>query len=250
LLDIDGTLTRGLGGPPIEGAVEAVARLGRQLPLRLVTNATSRPLDTLLSWLRELGLLRDAGELVTPVTTARRVLEARGHAAGLLLVDPACRGDYGWFTEDPEGPAVLLGTQAHELTVGGLQPAFRALMSGAKLYTLQRSRYFRQGEQLVTDLGPVAAFLEYASDGEAENLGKPSPGVYQALAAEAGVALEEMLMVGDDAEFDASGAVALGMAGVLVRTGKYREGDEERVTPRPTAVIDSVASLPCWLGLA
>ena len=49
------------------------------------------------------------------------------------------------------------------------------------------------------------------------------------------------------AEFDASGAVELGMRGLLVKTGKYRDGDAERVSPAPTAVIDSVASLPDWL---
>ena len=56
-------------------------------------------------------------------------------------------------------------------------------------------------------------------------------------------------MVGDDAEFDASGAVALGMTGILVRTGKYRDGDEERVSPPHSAVIESVVTLPRWLGL-
>jgi ribonucleotide monophosphatase NagD (HAD superfamily) len=56
-----------------------------------------------------------------------------------------------------------------------------------------------------------------------------------------------MVMVGDDAEFDAAGAVALGLAGILVRTGKYRPGDEARVAPPPTAILDSVADLPAWL---
>jgi ribonucleotide monophosphatase NagD (HAD superfamily) len=38
------------------------------------------------------------------------------------------------------------------------------------------------------------------------------------------------------------------MRGVLVRTGKYRAGDEEAVSPKPTAVLDSVADLPAWLA--
>ncbi len=56
-------------------------------------------------------------------------------------------------------------------------------------------------------------------------------------------------MVGDDAEFDVAASVALGMQGILVRTGKYRAGDEERVTPAPTATLADVSDLSRWLGI-
>ena len=57
-------------------------------------------------------------------------------------------------------------------------------------------------------------------------------------------------MAGDDAEFDVAASVRLGMVGALVRTGKYREGDESRVSPPPTFVAASVAELPARLGIA
>src|SRR2546425_1070379 len=82
----------------------------------------------------------------------------------------------------------------------------------AAFYTLQRNRYFRKGGELVTDLGPVAAFLSYASGREAETLGKPSPLLFDSIAEDAGVRRAEIAMVGDDAEFDVSASVALGMA--------------------------------------
>jgi len=249
-LDIDGTLTVGVGGGPLPGAVDAVRWLRDRLPVRLVTNTTSRSHRALAGWLREHGLLARDEDLVTPATAARRALTERGHAAGLLLVEPGARDDFGWFREEAGGPAVLLGTEAHSMTIGDLQPAFRALLDGAALYTLQRNRYFRKDGDLVTDLGPVAAFLTYASGRKAETLGKPSPLLFQALADEVGARLEQIVMVGDDAEFDASGAVRLGMAGLLVRTGKYRRGDDGKVDPPPTAVIDSIADVPGWLGLA
>ena len=121
-------------------------------------------------------------------------------------------------------------------------------MKTIKLVCLDIAGFRKQGE-LVTDLGPVAAFLEYASGREAHNLGKPSALLFDALARDLEVERGAIVMVGDDAEFDASGAVALGLQGVLVRTGKYTAGDEHKVEPRPTAVIDSVAALPDWLGL-
>lgn len=246
-LDIDGNLTSSVTGSALPGAVDAVQRLRQMAPVRLVTNTTSLSHGRLTEHLRSERLLEDAEHLVTPARSARRVLPTRGHDAGLLLIEEGARADFAWFREDPEGPAVLLGTEGHTLRIRDLQPAFRRLLDGAAFYTLQRNRYFRSQEQLVTDLGPVAAFLAYASGVEPQTLGKPSPLLFDALAGELGASRSEVLMVGDDAEFDVSASVRLGMGGVLVRTGKYRKGDETRVDPAPTAVLDSVADLPRWI---
>jgi HAD superfamily hydrolase (TIGR01458 family) len=248
-LDIDGTLTDGILGPVIPGVVEAVRAIRARIPVRLVTNTTSVPHRALAARLTEQGLLEDASGLVTPAMVARRVLPKRGHARGLLLVEADAREDFKWFTEDPSGPAVVLATEGHSLGIADLQPAFRRLLEGAALYALQRNRYYKKGGDMVTDLGPVVAFLSYASGREAETLGKPSPLLFDALAEETRVRREEIAMVGDDAEFDASASVALGMAGVLVRTGKYRREDDARFAPPPTAVLQSVADLPEWLGI-
>jgi HAD superfamily hydrolase (TIGR01458 family) len=249
-VDVDGTISDRFQRPTVDGAAAALATVRDRLPLKLVTNATSLSHASLAGILGDQGLLTDPGELITPATAARRVLTERGHDSGLLLVDDAARGDFGWFREDPAGKAVLLATEAHDLGIADLQPLFRLLLDGASLYTLQQNRYFRKGDELVTDLGPVAAFLGYASNREIANLGKPSRLLFESLARDAGCGLDEVVMVGDDAEFDASGSVAIGMSGVLVRTGKYREGDERRFTPPPTATIGSVAELPDWLGLS
>ncbi|HET9252644.1 MAG TPA: HAD hydrolase-like protein [Candidatus Eisenbacteria bacterium] len=247
--DVDGTLTHGVRGPAIDGAASALRLLRAAFPVRLVTNTTSVPHRALARHLVLLGLLEDESSLLTPATVAARVLPERGHDSGILIAEPAARDDYRWFREDPAGPAVVLATEAHDLRVGELQPAFRRLLEGTAFYTLQRNRYFRRDDELVTDLGPLAAFFTYASGVEAETLGKPSPLLYDAIARENGADRGEIVMVGDDAEFDVSASVALGMRGVLVRTGKYREGDETRVTPAPSAVLGSVADVPAWLGI-
>src|SRR4030095_17247765 len=94
-----------------------------------------------------------------------------------------------------------------------LQPAFRRLLDGAAFYTLQRNRYFRKGDALVTDLGALAAFFTYASGVEAETLGKPSPLLFDAIAAECGVVREEILMAGGDAELGGAGGGRAGGGG-------------------------------------
>jgi HAD superfamily hydrolase (TIGR01458 family) len=250
-LDISGTLAEGSAGAALPGAVEAVRAVAERLPVRFVTNVTSQPAAKLAARLRELGMLDHPDALFTPATTARRAL-AGERAAGVLLADGPVREDLGWFREDPDGPSVLVATEGHALRIADLQPAFRALLGGARLYALQRNRYFRRDDALWTDVGPLVALLAYAADvpeSEIGVFGKPSPLLFDTIADEAGLARDRLLMVGDDAEFDVSASVALGLQGVLVRTGKYRPGDESRVDPPPTVVLDGIGELPAWLGL-
>ena len=246
-IDVDGTLTDGVRGPVLPGAIEAVRALRAETTVRLVTNTTSVPYAEFASFLGKQGLLDSADALWTPVRVARDALLARGHESGLLIADPGQRSDYGWFREDPHGPAVLLATEAHDWTVAALQPAFRRLLDGAAFYALSRNRYYRKAGTMVTDVGGVAALLAFTGGREPETFGKPSRLLFEAIAREVSSNIAEMVMVGDDAEVDVSASIALGMKGVLVKTGKYRAGDEARVSPAPSAILDGIGDLPAWL---
>jgi ribonucleotide monophosphatase NagD (HAD superfamily) len=246
-LDVDGTLTDGVRGPALPGAVDAVRRLRANVPVRLVTNTTSVPHGELAEFLIGQKVLDRPDHLWTPVLVARGELPARGHDAGVLIADPWQRGEYAWFREDPRGPAVLLTTEAHDWRIGDLQPAFRRLLDGAAFYALTRNRFFRKEGALVTDVGGPAAFLAYTAGREPETLGKPSRLLFEAVAREAGASLDQLVMVGDDAEFDVAMPAALGLTGILVRTGKYRAGDEARSGSAPA--LDSVRDLPGYLGV-
>ena len=54
-------------------------------------------------------------------------------------------------------------------------------------------------------------------------------------------------MIGDDVEADVGGAMAAGLPGVLVRTGKYlQKALPQEVTP--TAIVDSIVDVPGLLA--
>lgn len=38
---------------------------------------------------------------------------------------------------------------------------------------------------------------------------------------------------------DVQGALKAGLKGILVQTGKYKKGDEDKIEPKPTAVVPS-----------
>jgi HAD superfamily hydrolase (TIGR01458 family) len=118
------------------------------------------------------------------------------------------------------------------------------LLAGSELITLARNRYWRSHTGLVLDVGAFAAALEYASGKPATLVGKPSPEFYGAALELLGTAPEETAVIGDDLESDVAGAVAAGMRGVLVRTGKFRKEDLETAPSRPDSILDSIADLP------
>ena len=55
-------------------------------------------------------------------------------------------------------------------------------------------------------------------------------------------------MVGDDAEADVAGALAAGLgSALLVRTGKYRPGDETKAKPAPSDTVADLAAAARWI---
>ncbi len=56
-------------------------------------------------------------------------------------------------------------------------------------------------------------------------------------------------MIGDDIEADVGGAQQAGLAGILVKTGKYRSDLVANSTVKPDAILESIALLPRLLSL-
>jgi ribonucleotide monophosphatase NagD (HAD superfamily) len=91
--------------------------------------------------------------------------------------------------------------------------------------------------------------LEYGSGREAEVVGKPSAAFFELALRELGVGSQNAAMVGDDVEADVGGALDAGLAGILVRTGKYREEQVRASGIEPSATVDSIAQVPDLLDI-
>ncbi len=243
LLDIDGVLY--VGDEPIAGAHEALGELrGLGADLRLVTNTTSRSRRQVAEHLAELGFEASIEEILTPAAMAVRYCAERGHESVELVVSDGLREDLATLTQAPPGErvdAVILGDVGERFDAELLNDVFRLLMDGAELIALQHNRYWRRKDGLALDVGAYSAALEYATSREATVVGKPSQAFFQtALDA---MSVERAVMIGDDVEADVGGAMAAGLAGVLVRTGKFVDKGLP-IEVSPTAVADSIADVP------
>jgi HAD superfamily hydrolase (TIGR01458 family) len=245
LLDLGGVVY--VGAAPLAGALQALDRLrGSGLALRYITNTTRIPKRAMLDKLHRLGVPAEAGDLFMPALAARHYLEARGLSPA-LLVHPALEEDFeGLPAKGPK--AVVIGDAAQGFTYPALNAAFRVIEAGAEFLALARNRSFHDDDgALSLDAGPFVAALEYATGRQATLFGKPSRAFFEAALESLGCAAHAAVMVGDDVESDVAGAQAAGLLGLLVKTGKYRPGDETRVAPPPDAVVVDLSEAVDWI---
>ncbi len=245
LLDLGGVVY--VGSTPIEGALAAIERLrAAGLPVRFITNTTRRCRRRVIADLGQMGLKVSEAELLTPALLARAYLERHG-LSPFLLVHPDLEEDFAGLALGG-AEAVVVGDAGEHFTYDRLNRAFRKVLSGAKLLALAMNRNFKDADgELSLDAGPFVTALEYASRTKAELIGKPSPEFYALAIDGLGYEPASIAMIGDDAEADIGGAMAAGLRTVLVRTGKYRPGDEKALPMTPDRISDDLADAVAWI---
>jgi HAD superfamily hydrolase (TIGR01458 family) len=243
LLDVDGVIVEAWEALP--GAVEAIRDLrSRGIPFRFITNTTAKTRRELAETLGSAGFDVDASEILTaPSATAAYLRDHHPGKTSFLIA----KGD---VDEDLEGielaeeaaDVVIIGGAEENFTYDNLNRAFRMLMEGAALVSMHRNMYWKTEEGLTLDAGAFLVGLEQAAGVEAVVVGKPSAEFFRAGLDALGLEAGQVAMVGDDIQNDVLAARRVGLLGVLVRTGKFRnsdlDGDEQ-----PDRVIDSVAAI-------
>ena len=248
LLDIDGVLS--ISWEPIPGSIGAMAWLRREgVPFRLITNTTTHTRANLAATLRGAGFDVTSDEIVTAVVATASYLRAHHPDAKVwLLTDGDSRDDLeGIDVVGPDHAAevVVLGGACDAFSYAAINRVFQQVMDGAALVGMHRNLYWRTAEGLQLDGGAFLAGIEIATGAAAAICGKPAPTYFEAVLGELDLTPDRAAMVGDDIVNDVLGAQALGLTGVLVRTGKFSPSDLERGTP--DHVIDALADLPALM---
>lgn len=237
LVDLAGVLH--VGEQAVAGSVDALARLrAAGLPLRFLTNTTRTPRRTLVAKLQRMGFDIAADELQTAPHAAQQLVAQRG-LKPLYLIHPDLADEIGPSAEAPD--AVVMGDMGPFLDYAQLNAAFRLLMTGKPFIAMARNRYFMEEDGLSLDMGAFVTGLEFSSGVTAEIVGKPAASFFHTALAELGVAPADAVVIGDDLHDDVGAALAAGIPAILVRTGKFRPGDDNAPDVRPTLVADDFA---------
>jgi len=250
LLDIDGVLA--VSWKSLPGAAETLGWLAEQgMQFRLVTNTSSRSRRQIAELLADAGVEVDPSAILTAVSSAARYLDEHYSGAGCLVVNE------GPLEEDLEGVEIVEAGGAGVVLLGGagssvgyrdLNAVFKLAVDGVPVVALHRNTRYQTADGPALDMGAFIVGLEAAAGIEIPIVGKPAPEFFQAALDDLAVSPADALMVGDDIGSDVRGAQAIGITGVLVRTGKFRPSDLDGAGQAPNHLIDDIGDLPDLLG--
>jgi NagD protein len=247
VLDLDGTVY--LGGAPLPGAVQAIARL-RALGSRVVF-LSNNPLSTPSEYaarLRAMGTPVADDEVVSSIDALFGYLGRRPPARILAICEPLLVGlliDAGYaLTEDPRAADAVVLSWDRGFTYDKLQAAYVALRNGARLIATNPDPYCPTPDGGLPDCGALLAAVEVASGVRAEAVvGKPSIHIATAALDRLGLEARDAVMVGDRLLTDVGLARAAGMSAALVLTGATAIADVPPPPVGPDLVLEGLGQL-------
>ncbi|KAF9237018.1 HAD-like domain-containing protein [Melanogaster broomeanus] len=258
LIDISGTLL--IGSSPTPGAAQALARLREaRVPFRFCSNTSKESTAAVHRKMLDAGLDVRLAELWTSIGAVKNVLRSKGLKRPYVLLSQSakeeCTDASPYITPDSSYDSVVIGLAPTLLNYENLNMAFRILAgehqpSGAPtgkkaeredvpLIALHRARYLEASDRALSlGPGPFVAALENASGKTAQVVGKPTRLFFETVMRDfRGDELgpdDVVAVIGDDVHADlGEGAIDLNLWRVLVKTGKYRSGDETRGDAQP-----------------
>jgi len=249
LFDLDGVLY--VGSKPIEGAIEAVARIRASgIPCRFVTNTSTLSLVSLQNKINALGFSIPANEIISAPQAALFYLQRQHDPVCRLLLADDIKKDFAQFRQADTGvDYIVVGDIGAAWTYSLLNEVFNSLMQGAKLIAIHKNRFWQTEQGLQMDIGAFIDGLEYASGTQAMVIGKPSTDFFQIALDDMSVQAGDAAIIGDDIDADVAGGQRAGLTGILVKTGKYRQAYVDASAVKPDMIMESIADLPAALGV-
>jgi HAD superfamily hydrolase (TIGR01458 family) len=243
LLDLNGVFY--VANQALPGAIDTVFKLkSSDMLYRFATNNTTESVGKMSRSLHSLGLEIPPKRIISAPYAAKQYLRQKQYTRIYPLLTDDVREDFNEFIFDEmNAEAVLIGDMSEDWNYRMLNRAFKLVMQGAELVALHKGKFWQWEAGLQLDIGAFVTGLEYSTDTEATIIGKPSPSFYRLALQELGLPAQEVAMVGDDINADVGGAQAIGMKGILVKTGKYRDSFADQSGVTPDAVIDSIGDI-------
>ncbi|MFD6674605.1 HAD-IIA family hydrolase [Rhodococcus zopfii] len=248
LFDIEGVIV--LSWDPVPGAADVLAELrDRGLARAFLTNTTSRTRAEIANRLTELGMPVDETEIVTAASLTAEYLRQTypGRRCWVLNHGDVDADLAGIMRNDDDPEVVVLGGAGPEFTHRALSRVAELMLDGVPVVAMHRGGSWQASDGLRLDTGTYLAGLEELSGRSVVAVGKPSMQGFLEAAELMGTEADRVVVVGDDLGAEVIPGQRLGMTGVLVRTGKFRQSVLDLAVERPDHVVDSIADLPALL---
>jgi len=259
MFDLDGTLilsNKNLGDYKVLlGAVEVLEVLkDKGIPYLALTNGSAYPASVQAPRLRSIGLPIPDEHLFTPNSVAAHVFRQRGMKKVMVLgtqgVADALQGDgiaTCFPTDDGADDAdAVYSSWFPECGMPDIHAACEAVLNGAHFFSASDVPFF--ASQAGRSFGYSCAIngaIARVTGRQPEVTGKPSLHAMHFVAAQLGVPVDEVCVIGDDPRVETEMARAGGAIGFGVTTGTTSMAEWEACGPetRPHRVLGGIAEI-------
>ena len=246
LLDMDGTFF--LGDTLLPGALELLELLKqRRLPFSFLTNNTSRSKLDYVGKLKGLGVREEDTRVYTAGDATIAFLKKHHAGEKVFLLGTASLAESftaaGIELSDIDPEVVVIGYDT-SLTYARLSAFCRYVRKGLPYIATHPDVNCPSPEGPVPDIGAMMSLVEASTGRKADVvIGKPNPGIVNALADEWGLAPGDMVIVGDRLYTDIALGKTAGVRTVLVLSGETKLEDLEKSSYKPDLVCQNLADL-------
>jgi HAD superfamily hydrolase (TIGR01458 family) len=242
LLDLDGTLVNNWA--PLEGSVELIDHLNKNdIPYFIVTNRVSKTIEQIEENLKSSGFNISKDHIINPIIALSKYIRDNG-IKSFYFVGAEYQKDKlaksNSFDKFPEY-VILCDFENINCNYDLLNKIFQYIKDGSKIITTSYSNYYISGNEFKIDTGIFVKMYELLTDNKATIIGKPSTEILKIAISELKKEPNDIAIIGDDGFSDIGGGKQIGMKTILVKTGVYKEHDEEKY--KPNLVINNLKEI-------
>jgi len=241
IIDIEGTLLS--SGKPLSGAIEFINYLNKQnINYHLVTNTVSKTVEKWELILNEIGLKINKNKIIYPLLALNDYLNVNNIKTYYFL-GPENMEKILKKTLEYNIPEYIIFCDFENIVLDYelFNKLFQYINNGAKIITTSYSDYYISNNEYKMDTGIFVKMYELLTNKNAIIIGKPSQIIYSITLKRMGMEANNVISIGDDGLTDIIGGNEMGMETVMVKTGKYKNGDEEKYKPKK--VINNIMEI-------
>lgn len=225
IIDLDGTL---LDSEKANlDSVEFISKLQRdRLEFLIMTNSIKSP-QKIHSRLKNVGIDVALDQIMNPIIAMNTYLEEHGFKSAYAVGSQEEIDQLNIDINDTHPDIVLLlDFEKDDISYTTLQKVFTYIEKKIPVITASRSLYYLKSGKKTVDTGAFVALLETISGIDIEVIGKPAGSYFTAGVQKLRAKPEEVIVIGDDWRTDVLGAAKIGCHSILIKSGKYKIGDE------------------------
>lgn len=227
LIDLDGTLLNGCDA--IDGAKDFIDQLQVEcVDFLIMTNSIKSP-KLIAKRLLDVGICVDEKLILNPITAINNYLNTQGISSA-YIVGSHLEIEQVVVPHNSLKPEIiiLLDFEKESFGYDKLQEIFDFICRGVPVVSASKSTFYLTDGMKKLDTGAFVSLLESTGQCRIEVFGKPSKAYFGEAITLLGADKSEITVLGDDVDTDITGAINSGLNAVLVQSGKYNSGDEEK----------------------